>query len=121
MNTPTEDRAAVASFLLRYFLAFTVIWFGWNEIWSPGDWTVFVPSFLGLTQDTATALVAVHGVLLCIIGLALVLKYKVRIASGLLALMFLEITADLIISNGFSDIVVRDIGLMGMAIGLSIL
>ncbi|MDE2037739.1 MAG: hypothetical protein KGI69_00745 [Patescibacteria group bacterium] len=118
----SSNNSAIASAVLRWALAFTVAWFGWSEIWSPGDWSVFVPAYLGLGQgDIALYAVIAHGTVLCSAGLALVLAYRVRFMAGLIAFMLLAIVADLILQSGLTDIAVRDIGLLGLALGIAVL
>jgi uncharacterized membrane protein len=105
--------------VLSYFLAFVVIYFGVNEILSPEKWLTFVPKFLG-TGDMITYMVMGHGILLLLCGLGLVLNMYRRFAAILLFLMLADVVFNLYASDGFSSIVVRDIGLAGMALGLSV-
>ena len=105
--------------VISYALAFVVIWFGVNEIFTPGDWAAFVPAFLG-TDAFATFLVVVHGLLLIAAGLALAFNFYRRIGAALLTLMLAEIIVSLLVNSGLTDIVARDIGLLGMAVALAL-
>lgn len=105
--------------VLSYFLAFVVIWFGTNEILSPERWVAFVPSFLG-TGDVLHYLVIGHGVVLILCGLAMLSDFHKRIAAFIVFLMLVDIVVTLISISGLDEVVVRDIGLLGMALALSL-
>lgn len=105
--------------ILSFFLAFVLAWFGIHELFTPVDWVVFVPSFLG-GGSLATASVTIHGIVLIVCALMLIFDYHRRLASGIVAIMFAEIIFTLLKSSGLSDVAVRDIGLLGMAIANSL-
>lgn len=104
--------------ILSVFLAFVVIYFGVNEIFAPEKWLSFVPKFFG-SGDMITYLVVGHGVLLFLAGLALVFNIYRRPAAILLFLMLADVVFNIYVSDGFSSILVRDVGLAGMALALS--
>ncbi len=104
--------------ILSLFLGFVVIWFGIQEVTNPEDWTVFIPSFLGNIM-AATTLVTIHGIILIAAGLSLGLGWHRRLAAGIIALMLASIIVTLFSGEGLSEIVVRDIGLFGAALALS--
>ena len=105
--------------ILSLALGFVVSWFGSNEILHPASWTVFVPNFLGFLGDQIIIyLVMFHGVLLIICGLGLVFNFYRRIAAFIIFLMLLDIIITLFLEEGLDEIVVRDIGLAGMAFAL---
>ena len=103
--------------ILSYALGFVVTWFGLNEIFAPQEWITFAPPFLG-DGKLAVALVVVHGVILASCALLLFFNVYRRTAAVILSLMFIEIIIQLMTQSGLSDVVVRDIGLLGMAISL---
>lgn len=102
--------------ILVYFLSFVVFYFGVNEIFSPEDWVSLVPSFFG---SGITYLIIFHGVFLILLGFALILNFYRRIVAFILSLMLLSIIIVLISKGGLNEIVVRDIGLFGIALALS--
>ena len=104
--------------VISFFLAFVSLWFGVKEISSPEAWTAFVPSFLG-TGKTLVYLVVFHGIALTLSGLAVLFNFHRRIAAGILALMILQIIVEFFSNSGLSETVVRDIGLFGMALALT--
>ena len=103
--------------ILAWSLAIVLFYFGLNEVLSPQDWITFAPAFLG-TGSLAISLVILHGILLSTTGVALVINYYRKATSVVVALLLLEILANLIMQSGFSDIVIRDIGILGAAIAL---
>ena len=82
--------------IVRYFLAFVVIWFVINELLYSEIWTSFVPDFLS-HGNLGVTLVIAHGIILCLCGLSLVLYFYPKIAGAFLALMLLEIIFNLIV------------------------
>lgn len=115
MNMNWFNRDSVLSFAL----GFVVIWFGLGELFQPSEWVGFAPAFLG-KGTLAIDLVLVHGIVLSVAGIMVIFNFYRKYAAMVLVMVFAEIVLDLIIKSGLSAIVVRDIGLWGMAIALSI-
>ncbi|HEU0085391.1 MAG TPA: hypothetical protein VFQ59_00305 [Candidatus Paceibacterota bacterium] len=106
--------------VLSLFLAFVVIWFGVNEFTNPASWTAFIPQFLNVSGEMARYMVMAHGAILVLAGLALVFDWKRRSAAFVIFIMILSIVATIIMGEGLGEIAVRDIGLLGMALALSL-
>jgi len=104
--------------ILSWFLAFVVVWFGVNEVLHPASWASLVPDFTRVIA-TASQLVSIHGILLILLGLALIFDYHRRVASGVISVMILFIIAGFLSDGSLSPVAVRDIGLFGMALALS--
>ncbi len=105
---------------MRLGLGFVMFWFGVQELRSPSEWTVFVPSFVSdLSPIAVNDLVLLHGFLLVLaagsVGLGLLYVPGALLAIALLA----EIVFGLWYDSGFNDLVVRDIGLFGVAAALA--
>ena len=105
--------------VLSYFLGFIVLYIGAQEVLSPAKWTIFVPEFLG-NGPTIVYLVILHGLLLLAVGFAFIFNFHRRIAAFVLSLMLFEIIINLLVVEGLSEIALRDIGLLGMAIALAL-
>ena len=101
------------------FLAFVVMYFGIQEVRSPEQWVVFVPSFLG-SGEILRYPVMLHGLVLILCGLGVVCNIGRRIAAGILALMIAQIVVTMFRVTGLDETVARDIGLFGMALALSL-
>ena len=103
--------------ILVYFLSFVVFYFGIKEISSPEDWVLLVPNFFG--SGDITYLVIFHGTSLILLGFALILNFHRRVVAFILALMIFYVIIILSSSGGLNEVVVRDIGLLGIALALS--
>lgn len=114
-------RAGLARLGLRVSLGVVFLWFGLDKFINPGFWTMWVPGVVheGLEKllqvDVFPSLLYLIGVYELVTGVALVLGLLVRYVAGVAA-FFLGL---IIITSGVSP-VVRDIGLLGIAIYLAL-
>ena len=105
--------------VLSYALGFVALWFGGNEIMDSGSWAGYLPPFLTETE-MANTIVFAHGILLVASGLSLVFNFYRRMGAFVLFLLLLGIVGTLLFTGGLNEISVRDIGLLGMALALSL-
>jgi len=105
---------AVARVLLGAVLA----WFGYHELVTPGLWTGYVP-VLSPTSGLAVILVLAHGWVLLLLAAALVAGIVPRAAAAVAAALLLEIIISLTVTGGLSDLTLRDVGVLGLAVCLS--
>ena len=106
---------------MRLGLGFVMCWFAVQELRTPSDWTVFVPSFVTDASPVAVdQLILLHGLLLLLAATSVVLGVfylpGCLLASGLV----LEILFGLWWDDGINDLVVRDLGLLALAVALAI-
>lgn len=100
----------------RVLLGGVFAWFGVHELLQPGFWTGYVP-FLSPTSQSAITLVLIHGWLLTMMAGALILGIAPRATAALGILIMAEIVISLTITGGgLNDIVVRDIGVLGLSV-----
>jgi len=111
------ERARIRHLLTRISLAVVFLGIGVWEIIQPSYWSFYIPSFLTFVASAITLTMA-HGVVLVIIGLAVLLGAYLKAASALATLMMLAIIGSLIISFGFNDIVIRDVAIFLIALSL---
>jgi len=116
-----RDRNAARHFLMRLGLGFVMCWFAVQELRTPSDWTVFVPSFVTDVSPVAVnQLVLLHGFLLLLAATSVVLGVfylpGCLLASGLIV----EILFGLWWDDGINDVVVRDLGLLALAVALAV-
>ncbi len=116
------DRDGARHLVMRLGLAFVVGWFGIQELRSPSEWAVFVPSFVGnISPVSVNDLILIHGFLLLLAGCSIVagLLYLpgCLLAMGLLAEILFGLWWD---GGGISDLVIRDVGLFALAGALAL-
>ena len=117
------DRAAAlaaewAPLAARVLLGLVLGWFGYHELVQPALWTGYVPV---LSPGSSVALLAVlaHGWVLLMLAVALIAGIATRLAAGIAAITLLEIVVWLAATAGLSDLVLRDLGVLGLAICLT--
>jgi hypothetical protein len=101
----------------RLALGLVLLWFGLHELLQPSLWTGYVP-VISQTSHLALAMVLFHGWLLSVLAAALILGVAPQLSAGVSALLLLEIVLSLSLTGGLSDIVVRDVGVFGLAVAV---
>jgi uncharacterized membrane protein YphA (DoxX/SURF4 family) len=101
----------------RLLLGLVLAWFGYHELFQPSLWTGYVPLLSG--SVLLVLLVLSHGWVLLMLAVALVAGIAVRVAAAISALLLLEIVTALTLTNGLSDLVMRDVGVLGLALSLT--
>lgn len=114
----TELAGNWAPTLARVLLALTLAWFGYHELMTPQLWTGYVP---GVTapSDFAIVLVLGHGWLLLMLAVAIIAGTGLRLAAAAAALLLLEIVLTLAVTGGLTDLTLRDLGVLGLALCLT--
>lgn len=109
-----ETWASTAS---RLLLGLVLLWFGVHELTDPGLWTGYV-SVVSTTSNAAQILVLAHGWLLLVLAVALLAGIAPRVAATIAAALLVEIVISLAV-NGLSDLVLRDVGVLGLAVAVA--
>ena len=117
------DRAAAlaaewAPLAARVLLGLVLGWFGYHELVQPALWTGYVPALSPGSSVTLLAVLA-HGWVLLMLAVALMAGIATRLAAGIAAITLLEIVVWLAVTAGLSDLVLRDLGVLGLAICLT--
>lgn len=99
----------------RVLLGLVLAWFGYHELMQPALWTGYVPG-VHAASGTAIALVLAHGWVLLLLAVALIAGIAPRVAAGLAALLLAQIVIWLWASAGLSDLTLRDVGVLGLAL-----
>jgi len=102
----------------RLLLGLVLAWFGYHELVQPALWTGYVP-VLSAASTAATLTVLAHGWLLLVLAAALIAGVAIRAAAGVAALLLLEIVISLTVTGGLSDLTMRDVGVLGLAVVLA--
>lgn len=101
----------------RVLLGLVLAWFGYHELVQPAQWTGYIPG-VHAASSFAILLVLAHGWLLLMLSVALIAGIAYRPAAALAALLLLQIVVWLTISAGLSDLTLRDVGVLGLAVCL---
>ena len=101
----------------RVLLGLVLAWFGYHELVRPALWTGYVP-WAHSTSAAATVLVLAHGWVLLVLAVALIAGIMTRAAAAVAALVLAEIVLWLTITAGLSDLTLRDVGVLGLALCL---
>jgi len=104
--------------LARVLLGLVLAWFGYHELVTPQLWTGYVPG-ISATSEVAIVLVLVHGWVLLVLAVAIIAGVALRLAAAVAALFLLQIVISLTISGGLTDLTLRDVGVLGLAICLT--
>ncbi|HET8603602.1 MAG TPA: hypothetical protein VFM09_06715 [Marmoricola sp.] len=102
----------------RALLALVLGWFGYHELVQPALWTGYVP-LVPASSSLAVLLVLAHGWLLLVLAVALLAGIAVRAVAAVAVLLLLEIVISLTVTTGLSDLVLRDVGVLGLAVCLT--
>jgi uncharacterized membrane protein YphA (DoxX/SURF4 family) len=117
-TTEAARVAAYAPVIGRVLLGLVFAWFGYHELVQPHLWTGYVP-MISSTSTLALAAVLAHGWVLLVVAAALVLGIAPRLAAGIGVLVMLEVVLALVAAHGLSDVSMRDVGVLGLALALA--
>ena len=107
--------------LLRFCLGFILVWFGIQQVISPSEWTGFIPDIISSHSPAGgIGLIFVHGTLLTMAAIGISFGLFPKGASLLAAVLLLEIIVVLSVKGDNAGLIVRDIGLLVMALVLAL-
>ncbi len=116
-NGDFDALSSWGTFLARLILGLVLAWFGYHELVVPKLWTGYIP-VLSPSSTLSQLLVLIHGVVLSVLAIGLIAGVMPRLLAGVSAVVMLEIVASLTITAGLSDLVLRDIGVLGLALAV---
>jgi uncharacterized membrane protein YphA (DoxX/SURF4 family) len=102
----------------RVLLGLVLAWFGYHELVQPVLWTGYVP-VVPAASGLAVVLVLAHGWLLLMLAVAMIAGIVPRLAAAGAAVLLLEIVIWLTSTAGLSDLTLRDVGVLGLAVCLT--
>lgn len=105
--------------ILRLALAFVFIWFGTDKFIHPDYWLnawtpVWFKEILDRLNFGALNFIYLNGIFEIVVGIGLVFNIFVKLFSFLAALFLTAV----ILTVGFNEVIVRDVGLLGIALAL---
>ncbi|MGZ4472297.1 MAG: hypothetical protein ACXVXM_10075 [Nocardioidaceae bacterium] len=101
----------------RVLLGLVLAWFGYHELVQPSLWTGYVP--VVSASSLAVLLVLAHGWLLLMLAVAMIAGIAVRAVAAVTVALLLEIVISLTVTRGLSDLILRDVGVLGLAVCLT--
>lgn len=101
----------------RVLLGLVLAWFGYHELVQPALWTGYVP-LAHSASSAAIILVLAHGWVLLVIAVALIAGIMTRAAAAVAVLLVGQIVIWLTVTAGLSDLTLRDVGVLGLALCL---
>jgi len=100
--------------ILRICLAIVFIWFGVDKLLSPNNWFDYVPTMINDMPFKINTFIILNGMFEVILGLMLLWRRTLYLASGVIVLFIAMITIFL----GFDEVIVRNLGLLSVALAL---
>lgn len=104
---------SLAPVVVRLGMSLVFLWFGVHQLLTPEDFMGYLPASL-LASEYASAFILVNGIFELLAGTLLLLGLFIRPVAFLLSLHLIGI----IVSLGYNDIAVRDVGLLLMTISI---
>ena len=104
--------------IARVLLGLVLAWFGYHELVQPSLWTGYVPA-VSATSALAVLLVLAHGWLLLVLAVAAIAGIMTRAVALVAGVLLLEIVISLTVTAGLSDLTLRDVGVLGLAVSLT--
>ncbi len=99
-------------------VSFIFLVFGIWELTKPDYWIGYVPSFAYKLLDPLI-LVRIHGFVLLIAGIWILSRRYLKYSAVIGSLIMADIVVTLFITSGFTDLLVRDIGIMLFVLSLA--
>ncbi|HLJ59718.1 MAG TPA: hypothetical protein VKZ50_08300 [bacterium] len=89
--------------------------FGYWELTGPSQWTGYVPQAIA-SYASPVALVLLHGWVLFVLSVAALIDLMPSIVSWIAVAMMTEVVAGLLLTSGDTSILVRDVGVLTLAL-----
>lgn len=116
MQAYLERASAFAPYVLRWGLAAVILWFGSQQLLNSEAWTLWVPSWPGISSIDPLIIVRLNGIFELVTGLMLVTGFYARTAAFLLFLHLCLIIVDI----GIDPTGVRDFGLAAALLAIAL-
>ena len=107
--------------LMRITLGFILAWFGVQQVLNPSEWTDFIPAIIsGHSPIAAVDLILLHGIFLLVAATGIILGLFFVGSCLMAAGIFFEIILVLLLNGNNGSLIVRDVGLLALAIALAL-
>ncbi len=95
-RTTAHKRVLTQKNMLRGAISFLFILFGAWEIYNPAYWTPFFPNIINISNAAISIIISIHGIILLIIGIAIIVGYKLKAFAALGTIMMIIISLSLL-------------------------
>ncbi len=109
--TTIHKRILTQRNMLRFAISFLFILFGAWEIYTPAYWAPFFPNLINISNVDISIIILIHGILLLIIGFAIIVGYKLKAFAAFGTIMMIIISLSLFYLSGLTDIFIRDVAI----------
>jgi uncharacterized membrane protein YphA (DoxX/SURF4 family) len=94
--------------VLRIGISLLYLWFGFSQIFNPGEWISFLPDYASLVPVSREHIVLINGLSEVFMASLILIGWKVRWVASFLAIHAFHI----LITVGYNAIGVRDFGIL---------
>lgn len=101
-------------FILRIAIGVVLLWFGFNQLINPSNWTRMIPSYVSFVSLSPEILIYINGVAEIILAILLILGLFTRVSSLLITIHLFHIVTIV----GYGPTGVRDLGLALAALAI---
>lgn len=110
-RTPRITQSSVARVATGLVLACFGVW----ELTGPGQWAGYVPHFAAAAVSPVS-LILVHGWILFVLAAAALVDFAPPVTAWIAVAVMAEVVLGLALTSGLTDILVRDVGLLALAL-----
>jgi len=115
MKTAKQDLGLL---ILRIGLGGVFLWFGIDKFIKPMPWTQWIPPwFSAILPISVVLFIYLLGVFETVVGLMMFTGFYTKLGAGLASALLVGI----IVSTGYNEIMIRDAGLLFLALGIVML
>jgi hypothetical protein len=114
-SSAISGRRAGTIVVARVATGIVLACFGFWELTDPTQWTGYVPH-VAAAAVSPVRLVLVHGWVLFVLAAAALVDFAGAVTSWIAVAVMAEVVVGLLATSGFVDILVRDVGLLALAL-----
>ncbi len=114
-SSAASDRRLGPCLIARLTTGLILGCFGFWELTGPSQWTGYVPQFLA-NIASPLLLVVLHGWILFLLGAAALIDFAPVVTAWSAVVVVAEVAGGLALTSGFTEILVRDVGLLALAL-----
>jgi hypothetical protein len=113
-SSVSNDRP-IGTLIARVATGVVLGFFGFWELTGPSQWTGYVPHAVGALVSPVS-LVLFHGWILFVLSTAALIDFTPPLTSWIAVMFMAEVVVGLLLTSGLTDILIRDLGLLALAL-----